>query len=550
MKKLNIWILLFILSFSLFSQEALISYSLKNDDQHGWSIAVLYQFPEGYHQTHSEDFFRFELQSQQQGLELGEIIYPEGIEEKGFIQYYDQAELIRPILAFPEGEVLEGTLIAQYQLCDDAGVCLFPKSTEIPFAVESSFLDVKNGPGLFMYILLAFLGGVLLNLMPCVLPLLSVKALSLVKQSNESKKTILLNSWSYAGGILFSMLVLALLVVLLQSSGRVLGWGFQFQSPVFVYVLTALIFIFSLSLFDLYIFQTPKVANRKNTGGLGGSFVTGIFAVLVATPCTAPFMGTAMGFAFSQPPLTVILLFSFLGLGFALPFILLGIFPQVVKKIPKPGNWMVIFKEFMGFLMLGTVIYLLGTLHSQIGEKIKSVLWTFLFVGLALWIFGKSQNPRNKKIKKWLLRIAAIAVFAFPHFTLLSISSGAALGSYSQSDEWVNFDPAVLEELREEQPVFLEFTADWCTTCKLNHRNVLDTSFRRELFEEHNVVYMLGDYTLADETIGQWLRGFQRAGVPFYAVYLPAKEEPIILPEILSKEILRQALDPLVSEEL
>jgi len=198
--------------------------------------------------------------------------------------------------------------------------------------------------------------------MPCVLPLLSVKALNLIEQSSHDKSAIFKSSLLYGLGILVSFLALAFTVIVLKSSGELFGWGFQFQNPLFVLILLTIIFIFSLSLFDVFTINPPRKASDK-AGSLragksyGGSFLTGIFAVLVATPCTAPFMGAALGFAFSQTPLIIIVIFTSLSVGFALPFVLLGLFPALIKKIPKPGLWMNTFKEFMGFLLLGTVVY-------------------------------------------------------------------------------------------------------------------------------------------------------------------------------------------------
>ncbi|MDA3851523.1 MAG: thioredoxin family protein, partial [Spirochaetaceae bacterium] len=517
---------------------------LWEDAQHG-RIEVSYDLPLGYHQTKNKDYFYFDFISQ--GSEISETLYPQGIEENGFEQYYDSVVLTRYfILDIPRG-ILQGQIKAGFQLCNDQGLCLIPKSMEIPLDTQAptSMLTGHSIPGdtrgWLFYMVIAFLGGILLNLMPCVLPLLSIKSLNLIRQSEKDNKSILWHSWSYGLGILLSMVILALVVVVLQSTGKKLGWGFHLQNPVFLFSLISIIFFFGLSLFDVYFFNPPSSVGQKKNEGYFGSLLTGIFAVLVATPCTAPFMGSALGFAFSQPPLVVFIIFISLGLGFASPFILLGFFPGVIKKLPKPGHWMDRLKQAMGFVLLATVLYLLNSLQSQIGDSIKSILWFLLIMAFLLWIFGLLQNPKVKKRKRMIGTFLLIIFFAGTIYWVPQLKPQLALDGELQSHQLV-FDAQELEILRNQGiPVFLEFTADWCTTCKVNHRGVLDQEDILEAMEEKGIVYMVGDFTLADETIAQWLQDFGRAGVPLY-IYYPKNEEGIVLPEILNKRNFKEVL--------
>lgn len=540
------------------------------------TLSVTYSIPEGIYLAKQEQFFHFEADLPD-GMTAGPVLYPEGEEKNGLITYRESATLSRDIAASEEMEPGSYTLniSASYQFCDENGMCYLPQSkslattltvlsSESPAAVAGA---EENGIGtspltILQYLVLAFLGGVILNVMPCVLPLLSVRALSLVNQSGQDKKKIFFNSLLYAGGILVSFLVIAGIVIGLKLSGELVGWGFQFQNPGFVLVLSSIIFVFALAMFNVFVITAPgltAVTKASGKSGYTGSFLTGVFAVFVATPCTAPFLGAALGFAFTQPPLIILIILLFVGLGLSLPFLLLGIWPGIIQRIPKPGNWMNVFKEIMGFLLLGTVIYLLNTLYHQIGgQNLIRVIIFLAILSFSAWLYGRFAKPGSTKTSQWITSgIIVIIVVLSSLFVIrfdpsstdkTAAAANTATSSIGQSAEAVKggrvpFSPAVIEELRENNtPFFLTFHAQWCTTCKVNEAAVLSTKDIRNAFERYGVAVVSGDFTTKDETIARWIRKFGKAGVPVNVLYVPDKEEPIVFPEILTKKIILDAL--------
>jgi len=359
-----------------------------------FKIKILYEFPEGFHQTHNPDFFKAEITGPDIFTDV-KTTYPEGKKEGDLVNYYDKAVITLSIDRdkVPPGEY-NIQVKAGYQLCDENGTCYLPGSYEeminvILKPVNDDMSDNGNFSfsSILYYILFAFTGGLLLNVMPCVFPLLSIKALSLVKQAEENKRKILLSSLSYASGIISSLLILAVFLIILRSAGRFAGWGFQMQSPYFVMALSAVIFIFALSMFDVFTVTLPGGNTAGKTSavkGYGGHFLTGIFAVLVAAPCTAPFLGPAIAFALSRSSLIILLFFIFIGAGFSLPFIILGFNHKLIKKLPKPGRWSSIFKELLGFILAGTSVYLVsGILKGRPPETGVNILFFFLTTSFA-----------------------------------------------------------------------------------------------------------------------------------------------------------------------
>ena len=546
-------------------------------------IAVRFVYPEDYHQI--DDEFLFSLKPEPaDGIIFGSTLKGEPIFKDGLAQYYDETTLLVEFRTAPDVQPTRLYVNALFQICNEEGTCLFPDS-ELLFvdfdpaspvieadSIVSAILDWSAGnleaadaPGtsgfagsalagsvaggsLLLFLLMAFVGGILLNVMPCVLPLLSVKALGLVKQAGQDKKAILKHSWLYVAGIEVSFLVLALIIILLQTSGRLMGWGFQFQSPMFVLALTAIIWIFALSMFDVFIIEAPRRSMEGASaagarGGYLGSFLTGIFAVLVATPCTAPFLGAALGFAFSQPPAVILAIFSITGLGLGLPFLLLGIWPRIIDKLPKPGNWMTTFKEVMGFLLLGTATYLFTTFAKLAPSALNGALWWMLFLGLSAWLLGKARNPLSKIWFRRVGQIAALLIAVGSGLYLIDLSrAGDSLPARAVADGTDPFIEAdVLARIAADEPFFLEFTAAWCTTCKVNQRVFNDKSVR-SLMEEKGVTHIKGDITAYDETLTRWLTDFGRAGVPLYVLYRPG-EEPHLFPELISVEGFKRELE-------
>jgi thiol:disulfide interchange protein DsbD len=494
------------------------------------------------------------------------IEYPSGTEEKWEINYYGRVTLTGSI------RVKEGTgsgdyrfpVTASYQLCEDGGACLFPQDEELTVSLqiageETAGEETASGgtagggsaPGLWILLrtlLFAFVGGLLLNVMPCVLPVLSLRALNLVKQSGNSRREIFTGSLLYTAGILLSLTAMAVVVAALKLSGELVGWGFQFQNPLFVVILTALVFALALSLFDLYVFQAPVMGGsiqKAESKGYLGAFFNGIIAVVLAMPCTAPLLGTALGFAFTQPPMVILGMFAVIGLGFASPFLLLGLRPGLVHRLPKPGPWMNTFKELMGFVLLATVIYLLSILGSLLDSaSLIRVLIFLLLLAVLLWGYGKLVRTAFGHKRKWII---------LGLFVILTVSAAGwlvrperlELPSQEQQipEGWQEFDPAALAEYRRNgEPVFVIFSADWCSVCSLNEKTVLRTDEARRLFASRGIHVLYGDYTAEDPLIEKWIRSYGRAGVPVYAYYPPDGGEPRLLPEVLTINLLERRL--------
>ncbi len=564
MRSLHVISIVFLLFASaLFAQETTIDAVIQPSDIGADGKAVLqvtYTFPEGLHQTLQEEYFYIEP-AEMPGVTFGETEYPaEGHPDAdGSVEYAGTVTLTRAIQIGPD--VAPGdytlTVAAGFQVCNEQGQCLFPDEFELnaPFklteavSAESPEPAQKAGTSaadIFKFLIMAFIGGLILNIMPCVLPVLSIKAIHLVNQSQHHKKEIMKGSFAYTAGILVSFLVLAAVVIIIKLSGESVGWGFQFQNFGFVMVLTSLIFVFGLSLFDVFIISAPGMSlASKASGKTGhwGSFLSGIVAVLLATPCTAPFLGAALGFAFIQPPVLIVVFFLLIGIGLAFPFILLAFWPGVIKAIPKPGNWMNIFKEFMGFLLMGTTIFLLNTVYALVGGggNFMRVLWFIAALGLASWIYGSFAKPHHKKAQQWIALLVAVAVVVLSAMFLLRFESTE--GGHSMEEGWKKFSPELLDQyIGEGKPVFVDFGAEWCMTCKTNEKTVLFTEDIEEEFEKYGVERMKGDNTRKDPLIIEWLNKFDRAGVPLYLLYRPGEAEPVVFPEIITKPMVKDEL--------
>ena len=553
------------------------------DQAGGAAFSITFHIPEGFYQSKQEDFFTVSAPDTSP-LAVTEVRYPVGTSDDGEVKYYGSAKLevevsVRQDITAGEYRI---PFTASYQLCDEAGTCFFPQDETVLITVNVP-QDVTAGPGtidggngsasgslitgpsagtaaggassavklgtLLQYLLFALIGGLLLNVMPCVLPVLSIRALNLVKQSSNSRSEIFKGSLFYTFGVLVSLLILAAVVIALKLSGELVGWGFQFQNPAFVVFLIVVVFVFALSLFDVFVFQAPVMngaVQRASQKGYVGSFFNGIIAVLLATPCTAPLLGTALGFAFSQPPYIIVSIFTMVGIGFALPFLLIGIKPALIHKLPKPGPWMNTFKELMGFVLLATVIYLLSILRFQISSmQIIQVLLFLLILGFLLWGYGKIASQVVSRKRKWIILAIFIILSVSAAGRLLEFEGGPNTQQTAAIREgWEQFSSEKLSEYRQaDTPVLVVFSAEWCTVCKLNEQTVLHTEQADQLFSSQNVQVLYGDYTNQDPVIEKWIRTYGRAGVPVYAYYPPGGEYTI-LPEVLTFQILRNRLSP------
>ena len=447
-------------------------------------------------------------------------------------------------------ESFDATLVA-----NNGEAIIVPISTKTPVNIgtlKPSNPTTKTGSGskgansnlgLWGAILGAFIGGLILNLMPCVFPIISLKALSLAKMAHGERTPIRRSAWSYTAGILISFIAFACLILILKVAGASVGWGFQLQSPWLVGLLSLLLFVIGLNLLGMFEFSGRFQnigSDAINRSSPFSSFLTGVLAVIVATPCTAPFMAGAVGFALAGSTLTTIGVFLALGFGFALPFLLVAYIPGLLARFPKPGPWMETFKQFLAFPMFAAAIWLTWVLTLQSGaEGLLRLLMAGLFLTFGIWCLNK-----HRALGKIL---GGFVIFGSIWFLVLSLSyvgtkslvadSQAELQSAAWSTE------AVATARAEGRPVFVDFTAAWCVTCKVNEITVLKTSKTAALFERTDTEFLIADWTRKDDVIAAELAKFGRAGVPLYLVYKPGAETAEVLPQILTYEILRTALE-------
>ena len=428
-----------------------------------------------------------------------------------------------------------------------------PGEADGPAPVESPTESRSFG---FM-LLLAFLGGMLLNIMPCVLPVLTLKLYSLVEQADISQGERRVAGLAYSAGVVGSFLVLAAVLVAVQASlGGNVGWGFQFQYPPYVIALATVVFVFGLSLFgvfDVPVIGANQAASASQGEGVAGYLLTGAFATLLATPCSAPFLGTGMGFAFSLPPWGILLFFGAAGLGLAAPFLVIAFVPALFSILPRPGAWMETFKQFMGFTLMATTVWLADVIASQTGREGSTGFLIFLlFVSLGAWIFGRwgglaATGRRQLTALTVGLLLAGVAGKRFLVFELAQAEvpqSGVSTDlDFSEEIPWQPFSDENVASLAGHT-LFVDFTADWCLTCKVNERTVLAQASVRQAMERLEVVPLKADYTRRDPEIGQWLKRFGKAGVPFYLV-IPGdiSQAPIAMPEFITPSSVVEALE-------
>ena len=407
--------------------------------------------------------------------------------------------------------------------------------------------------GIWGFLLMAVMGGLILNLMPCVLPVISLKMMSLVSQSGESVARVRQLGLAFTAGILVAFLALAATVVAIQAGGEQIGWGFQFQSPAFVLFLTGLVFVLGLSLFGVVTIRLPGSSSFgavADGGGVGSSFLNGVLATILATPCTAPFLGAALGFAFSQSAGIIFTIFSAAAFGMALPYLVLAWHPGWMRYLPKPGAWMEHFKQGMGFLLMATVLWLLWVLGKQLG--MEAVVWTGAFLlclALGAWLLGSWVDLRSsgrQRLAAWTaaLVIAIAGYFIFLRPLLVQSVGGQAVASTADVD-WEAFEVERVEaHIAAGRTVFIDFTAEWCWTCKVNERTVLADADLRARFEELDVALVKADWTSRNPEITDMLRAFGRSGVPLYVIFPGGRpERPLILPEVITAGIVLEYLE-------
>jgi thiol:disulfide interchange protein DsbD len=408
-------------------------------------------------------------------------------------------------------------------------------------------------------LLYAFIGGLILNLMPCVLPVIALKILGFVSEAKSSPRRVRALGGIYAVGVLFSFLVLAAIVIGVKAAGHQAGWGMQFGSPIFIVCLTTLVTLVALNLFG--VFEVTLGGRALDTAGelaskhgASGAFFNGVLATVLATPCTAPFLSIALGFAFAQGTTVIILIFLTVGLGLSAPYVLLSWNPAWLKFLPKPGAWMEKFKIAMGFPMLATAVWLFNIAASSYG---KNVLWLGVFlviVAFAAWIFGEFvQRGRSRKtVAAIVALVLLIGGYAFAlekeldwRAPFVETGSTGSLKESPDGIDWQRWTPEAVAQARAAgKPVLVDFTADWCLTCQVNKKTSIETSSVRAKLKELNAVALVGDYTHFPDAITTELNRYKRAGVPLVLVYPKNPDmQPIALPEVLTPGIVLNALD-------
>ena len=481
-------------------------------------------------------------------------------EHYGYVTvYFDQVEL--PVTV--DGDLAgrrQLTLEASFQGCQDGGLCypLMTRAVSVDLgsgvaatgqtlrtAPELPPAGIGGGPlqqvSLIAALLLALGGGLVLNLMPCVLPVLSIKAVS-VLESGESRTTARRHALFYTAGVLVSFAALGLGILALRSAGHALGWGTQLQQPLLVGALACVMLAVGLSMSGVVQFGAAlgnTGASLANRSGPAGDFFTGVLAVVVASPCTAPFMGSALAYAFAAPMLAALLVFLALGIGLALPFLLIGFVPALARLLPRPGRWMETLKQVLAFPMYLTAVWLVWVLANQRGaDAVGLVLVAMVLLAMTLWWFERSRS--RGAISKALVAILAIATLV-PMYLLAHVPPPSSVAANEEGV--VAYSPEKLAQLRAAgTPVFVDMTADWCVTCKANEHTVLDTQAFRDLLRRTGAVYMKGDWTDVNPTISAFLQQYHSPGVPLYVVFPKNGGPGRQLSTVLTSSRVEQAL--------
>lgn len=491
-------------------------------------------------------------------------VEPHYFDERGVVDYAapqvvsDDGEVLTLTLAVSpdapaEAPGLQGVLTAKGGLTSGAvrGV-----RVDEPFVVRepviagggASATPAAAGPapaGLAATLLLALLGGLVLNLMPCVFPVLGIKIMGFVNQAGHDRAKVMQHGLAFAAGVLLSFWALAGLLLALRAGGSQLGWGFQLQSSAFVFGMVAFLLVFALNLsglFEVGLAATGVGAGLQSKEGLTGSLFTGALATLVATPCSAPFLAPALGAALALPAFASLLVFTAIATGLALPYLLLSLFPQAIKLLPRPGAWMETFKQFMAFPLYATVGWLLWVLAGQTADDDNALLKIMLglvLVAMAAWAYGRFGQAFGKPRRQWFGRVAALALvvgglwFGWPREAAAATGAGTTAGYQVVWEKWS--PEAVAAARAAGKFVYVDFTARWCATCQSNKLAVFHDDAVLAEFARRSVVLLRGDWTNRDPKITVELARWNRSAVPFNLIYAPgAATEPVVLPELLT----------------
>ena len=414
-------------------------------------------------------------------------------------------------------------------------------TVNVPFGEPPRAEPAPPAGGFARTLVLAFLGGLILNLMPCVFPVLGIKILGFVNQSGADRRKVTLHGLVFTSGVVLSFWVLAAILAVLRAGGSRLGWGFQLQSPEFVFGLAAAMLAFGLNMsgvFEFGLTATSLGSGLQSKSGLLGSFLTGALATVAATPCAAPFLAPALGAALALPLVESFAIFTVISLGLSAPYLLLSAFPSAVRLLPRPGAWMETFKQAMAFPLYATVAYLVWVLAGQLQETgLLSALFGLVLVAMGVWCYGRWNAPGAS---------AGRARFGLAACVVL-LASGAWIGwpSAPGADDitWDKWSPEAVQKLRsEDRVVYVDFTARWCATCQANKRLVFHSAAVLRTFHERHIATLRGDWTNKDPQITAELAKYHRAAVPFNVIWEPGRTEPIILPELLTPSVVLDAL--------
>jgi suppressor for copper-sensitivity B len=388
----------------------------------------------------------------------------------------------------------------------------------------------------------ALIGGFILNLMPCVLPVLSLKVLGLISHAGAERKVIRSAFLASAAGIVTSFIGLAAAAVAVRSAGESVGWGIQFQQPLFLVVMVVVITLFAANLFGFFEIPLPRWIADAGRGeghnqGLAGHFGSGAFATLLATPCSAPFLGTAVGFALTRGALEIFVIFITLGVGMALPYLAIAAWPRMAQRLPRPGQWMITLRRLLALILLATAVWLLIVLAAEIGERLGLAVGALMVSALVILAIGRRLAAAVRGVAILLIAGAAIV-----------LSNGASQHLSAASSDfkgmWKEFDKdALAKDIGEGKVVFVDVTADWCITCQVNKATVVYRGKVAERLKAADVIAMEADWTRPDDDIASYLAGFGRYGIPFNAVYGPGAPDGIVLPELLTDEAVLDALE-------
>lgn len=430
-----------------------------------------------------------------------------------------------------------------YTVCDT--LCTPENSTLTPQIIDSAKWQNIPKPTIkqtffskqmLLMFIFAILGGTILNLMPCVLPILSLKVLHIAKTNHP--KNLKYSGVFFTLGTLVSFWALASLLYIAKAAGHEIGWGFQLQSPIVVTALSIIFLLLALNLFGVFEIGTSltKLSNKlDNSTKPTASFMSGVLACVVATPCSAPFMGASVGFALTQSIWQGFAVFTGLALGLSMPYLLVCWHPAFVKILPKPGAWMNTLKTFLGFAMMASLVWLLHILAAQTAiDQLLNVLVSLLLTSLACWIYGNFAAFNRTTTSKITSIIAAIAILTAAFLNVFTNSEAEQL-------KWLPFSEQTVDQHQAKSPVFIDFTAKWCITCQVNKKLVLNTKKTKQLFESKNVTLIQADWTNHDPEITKALAKYNRSSIPLYVLLLPNGTHKI-LPEILTFEIIEEAL--------